>query len=263
MCGYCVNCGKWVNGTKFCTHCGTKVPETTPAVKKSPEPVKSYKPPTTYKTQQQSTPTTFVKATNPKAEKPICSASRETSSYSPRQQQQTSYSKPSTFSSTKSACEKRDQQVRKEYKPSQPYRATNTEVEIQISKQSAKSAMTENLLPSFLSTGSSTHKKKEAKSTPLFSTSSSKKCHICKSHFEGGESYKVIFGKNYHERCMKCYKCGCRLYSTSDIYEHKHEMMCKTCMLKKQPKCGRCSNPIVGEYYKINGVPYHKECTPN
>ncbi|EKE39026.1 hypothetical protein ENUP19_0317G0047 [Entamoeba nuttalli] len=95
------------------------------------------------------------------------------------------------------------------------------------------------------------------------STSGIKKCKYCHQNINGNESYKMIFGNYYHDKCVHCYKCNQRIYSTSKYYNHKGKIICHPCMLNKLPKCARCNNPIKGKYIVVGNKNYHPECAPS
>ena len=76
------------------------------------------------------------------------------------------------------------------------------------------------------------------------------------------ETYKVIFGKYYHDQCVHCHKCDQRIFSMSKFYDDDGKILCHACMTKTLPKCAHCKNPLNGTYMVVNGKNYHKECAP-
>ena len=94
------------------------------------------------------------------------------------------------------------------------------------------------------------------------SSSKKKKCKYCKKEFGSNETYKVIFGKYYHDQCVHCHKCDQRIFSISKFYEDDGKILCHNCMMKGLPKCAHCKNPLKDTYLVVNGKKYHKECAP-
>ncbi|BFU25130.1 LIM zinc finger domain containing protein [Entamoeba histolytica HM-1:IMSS-B] len=273
---FCTNCGQSISfSAKFCTNCGVLVKSTSSNNLKTTNPT-----------------STITKSSTSSSLKPVTSTNTTCS---------TKPTSSSSISTKKSYFESKDKEVQKEKKGKQAkeksrihfvfssspdpmthsltptssdfdfiqrdhqntYEKPKKQKEKVCFEQSSQVKSSSSSSPSLINFKKRGDVIVSIGSPKSSSTSGIKKCKYCHQNINGNESYKMIFGNYYHDKCVHCYKCNQRIYSTSKYYNHKGKIICHPCMLNKLPKCARCNNPIKGNYVVVGNKNYHPECAPS
>ncbi|EDR28647.1 hypothetical protein EDI_311800 [Entamoeba dispar SAW760] len=290
---FCTNCGQSISfSAKFCTNCGTPVKSTpsnnlktaslTPTITKS-STSSSLKPVTSTNTTRSTKPTSSNSTSSSSSisskksyfESKDKEVQKEKKVKQPKEKSHihfvfSSSPDPMTHSLTPTSSD--FDFIQRDHKDT--YEETKKQREKQEQKrkkqeEKARFEKSSQVKSSSTSLPTSINLKKKGDvivsigSPKSSSTSEIKKCKYCHQNINRNESYKIVFGNYYHDKCVHCYKCNQRIYSTSKFYNHKGKIICHPCMLKKLPKCTHCNNPIKGNCVVVGNKNYHPECAPS
>lgn len=83
-------------------------------------------------------------------------------------------------------------------------------------------------------------------------------CHGCKKQLSG--QVTQVFGKMWHQGCLKCRKCGDKF--VTGYFDFEGIPYCKPChqVVSKADTCTKCNKVIEGECVKFSEKLYHKSC---
>ncbi|XP_051895260.1 filamin-binding LIM protein 1 isoform X2 [Pristis pectinata] len=65
--------------------------------------------------------------------------------------------------------------------------------------------------------------------------------------------------KLFHENCLKCRKCNCRLVG-KNYYNLDGDPHCESCYQNTLEKCGKCNKIIMNQIIRAMGKAFHPEC---